>query len=261
MNLGLQPLRAVFGEVAYEPGARLGPRVQRDLQLVLMHQGEAWIQVDEAARHLRAGEAGLLRPGHREYFEFSRHGRTHHSWCAVAYPSLGDAASKTLGALPFLAPLSDRLHNLVRLGLGLRAETRPSAEALKRRLGEAALWEFFYLLSHDGEPGLPESVERVRAHVHARYPEPLDLEALAAVACVSAPHLTRLFRKHLQTTPIRYLWQVRLQEGLRMLRETGLTISEIAFRCGYQNPFHFSRAVKGVEGLPPRLYREKSWRR
>lgn len=261
MNIGAQPLRAVFGEVTYGPGGRLGPRVQRDLQLVLIHRGEAWIEIDGVAHHLPAGLVTLLKPGHQEFFKFAEAKQTHHSWCAVTYPPLGDAVLQALGRLTFGVVASPRLEELIRIGIGLRPDTRPSAEALKRKLGEACLWEYFHLLGNEDEPGLPPAVERVRLYLQEHYAEGLDLERLAEIARVTPPHLIRLFRKHLHTTPVRYLWRLRLNEGLRMLRETGFSVSEVAYGCGFQSPFHFSRLVKNETSLSPKSYRELSWRK
>jgi AraC family transcriptional regulator of arabinose operon len=45
-----------------------------------------------------------------------------------------------------------------------------------------------------------------------------------------------------------------------MLRNTGLTVTEISERCGCKNPYHFSRLVKRSQGMPPREVRRQAWR-
>jgi transcriptional regulator GlxA family with amidase domain len=62
-------------------------------------------------------------------------------------------------------------------------------------------------------------------------------------------------------TPIRHVWEARTRRGAQLLRETGLTVGEVAFRCGFQTPFHFSRWVRELYGVPPRALRTKAWRR
>jgi AraC family L-rhamnose operon regulatory protein RhaS len=44
-----------------------------------------------------------------------------------------------------------------------------------------------------------------------------------------------------------------------MLTETGLTIAEIAYTCGFKNQFHFSRKVTECQGMSPREFRRKAW--
>jgi AraC family L-rhamnose operon regulatory protein RhaS len=47
------------------------------------------------------------------------------------------------------------------------------------------------------------------------------------------------------------LWNLRAEKGAFLLRQTGLSVSEIAYQCGYTNPFHFSRHVKAKYGHSP----------
>ena len=76
---------------------------------------------------------------------------------------------------------------------------------------------------------------------------------------VTPQHLTRLFRRHIQTTPMRYLWQRRTRHGVELLGGTGLSITEIADRIGFQSPFHFSRLVLRYYHDSPRRLRERLW--
>jgi len=78
-------------------------------------------------------------------------------------------------------------------------------------------------------------------------------------AGVSRNTLISRFRRDLKTTPARYLWRLRTERGIEMLADTGHTIAEIAFACGFQTPFHFSRLVKSLQGLSPQQIRKQSW--
>jgi AraC family transcriptional regulator of arabinose operon len=70
LALELQPARVSVGTVTYPPGGTLGPRMQADLQLLLVHTGTVRVWVDDAPpRRLAAGQVGLL-PDHRERFAF-----------------------------------------------------------------------------------------------------------------------------------------------------------------------------------------------
>jgi hypothetical protein len=100
------------GEVVYPPGGRLGPRWQRDVELVLVHDGHARIAVDGEARAiLRAGSVGLLLPGHREQFAFAGDVETRHSWVQVR---VADPPVERLSALPAALPASTALTEVVR---------------------------------------------------------------------------------------------------------------------------------------------------
>jgi AraC-like DNA-binding protein len=78
-------------------------------------------------------------------------------------------------------------------------------------------------------------------------------------AACSRTTLIRKFQTSLGQTPGRYLWQLRTEKGLGMLRNSGLTVAEIAELCGFSNPFHFSRRVRATTGISPREVRRKAW--
>ena len=66
----------------------------------------------------------------------------------------------------------------------------------------------------------------------------------------------KIFREHLKLSPSQYLWELRISKGVNLLRATGHNISEIAYRCGYQTPYHFSRHIKQKFGCSPSELRE-----
>ncbi len=113
----------------------------------------------------------------------------------------------------------------------------------------------------EGTPPLPVPVEKAVAFITERYREDINLARMAAAAGITGAHLIRLFKQHLHITPERYLWRTRIQVGLGMLRDTGLTASEIAYASGFKTPYHFSRLVKEHTGKPPGAYRRDHWQR
>ena len=74
------------------------------------------------------------------------------------------------------------------------------------------------------------------------------------------PHLIRLFRSHLNATPMRLLWHKRVERGAELLRDTELSVSQIAYQLGFSTPFHFSRLVKEHFGCSSTMWRKQQWR-
>jgi AraC family L-rhamnose operon regulatory protein RhaS len=72
--------------------------------------------------------------------------------------------------------------------------------------------------------------------------------------------LIRNFTGQTGLTPARYLWKLRTEKGIAMLAKAGLTNTEIAEKCGFKNPFHFSRLVKQHQGISPREVRRRAWK-
>jgi AraC family transcriptional regulator len=254
--------RVVFGDVTYRPGGVCGPRTQADYQLVILEQGEATVEVDDETLHMPAQHMALMLPGRREFFRFDRNAITHHSWCAVRPDAVPTSLREKLAeARPVQArSVTPRMHSLIEFGLSLPASAEMTAANLIEHLGLAALYEYVFEIeaSHDAQ-AQPEALRRAVEFIDGHLAEPLGLNEMAQAAYVTPQYLIRLFRQHLATTPSHYLWQMRVSRGVELLRETGLSIAEIAQRTGFKNPFHFSRLVKQQYRMSPRQLRKQAW--
>jgi AraC-like DNA-binding protein len=248
------------GSVTYPRGGTLGPRTQRDLQLVLVHSGSAQVWVDGASRRLAAGEVGLLLPGHRERFVFDADVATRHSWVQAHVPDLPSATRERLEGLPGALPLSPALEALVREAVATAASAFATAPSLLAHLASAALWRYV----GEAERGRPERarpVDDARRFIHANLHDPtLTLQGIAGAAHVTPAHLIRSFRAEHGTTPKAYLWQRRVALAIDLLTNTGLPLATIADRCGFRTAHHLSRRVKQASGLPPAALRRARWR-
>ncbi len=90
--------------------------------------------------------------------------------------------------------------------------------------------------------------------MNANYQKPITLAELAEKAGYSKSRFSHLFSEITGTTPKQYLNNVRLQVSCELL-STGLTVAEIADRCGFNDPLYYSRIFKKKYGLSPTGYR------
>lgn len=96
---------------------------------------------------------------------------------------------------------------------------------------------------------------KVLARMEQRIEEPLSRNDLAALAGVSLRQLERLFREHLGRTVGEHYLQLRLDRARHLLRQTSLSVLEIAVACGFASASHFARAYRTRYGHPPRSER------
>jgi AraC-like DNA-binding protein len=255
----LLPQRVSVGTVTYPPGGTLGPRRQRDVQLVLVHAGSARVTVHGREHRIAIGEVGLLLPGHRERFAFDADVATRHSWVQVHVPDLAPALRARLEQLPVVLPLTPALDAIAREAVATAASALPNADALLAHLAAAAVWRYV----GEAERRRPERarpVDDARRFIHANLHDPaLTLAGVAAAAHVTPAHLIRSFRAEHGTTPKAYLWERRVALGVDLLANTGLPIATIAGRCGFATPHHFSRRIRQATGLPPAALRRARW--
>lgn len=67
----------------------------------------------------------------------------------------------------------------------------------------------------------------------------------------SYPHLCRVFNSTYGISPIEYINALRIERAKLLLRDTKLTITDIAKKVGFDNPAYFSRIFKKITGIPP----------
>jgi AraC family transcriptional regulator, arabinose operon regulatory protein len=86
---------------------------------------------------------------------------------------------------------------------------------------------------------------------------PLRVTALARLAGLSRAHFGELFKAQTGSSPHDYLHLLRIHQACRLLRDSTLSVKEIAARIGYRDPFHFSRQFKAFQGRSPSEYRDQ----
>ena len=107
-------------------------------------------------------------------------------------------------------------------------------------------------------PSAPQSqvVEDLAQCIAQNFANPFfELDEQLRSAPYRYDYLCRLFRQELNTTPHKYLANLRLETAANMLRQgDGRSITEIARMCGYSDPLYFSRVFKKRYGVSPREY-------
>ncbi len=100
-------------------------------------------------------------------------------------------------------------------------------------------------------PAILDAVEAMEAHVA----EPISLDALAKTAGLSSRQLNRLFQSRLGRSAMRYYRELRLEKAQSLLRNSPLSLTEIALATGFASSAHFSRVFAAQFGQPPSSYR------
>jgi AraC-like DNA-binding protein len=99
---------------------------------------------------------------------------------------------------------------------------------------------------------------RARDAMDRTYAQPLDVAALARIACVSEAHFIRTFRATFGETPHRYLQRRRVERAMFLLRDSDLRVTEICLDVGYTSLGTFSRTFREIVGQSPLAYRRSS---
>jgi AraC-like DNA-binding protein len=85
-----------------------------------------------------------------------------------------------------------------------------------------------------------------------------SLADMAAVAKLSVPHYSALFRNSTGYPPVEYFIRIKMQKACAFLDLSDLKISAIASALGYDDPFYFSRIFTRIMGCSPQAYRRRT---
>lgn len=100
-------------------------------------------------------------------------------------------------------------------------------------------------------------LRRARDHADRHYTEPLDLEALAAVAGMSKYHFQRLFTATYGLSPAAHLSRRRIERAQDLLRATNLTVTEVCHAVGFSSLGSFSSRFRELVGESPREFQSR----
>ena len=103
-------------------------------------------------------------------------------------------------------------------------------------------------------------LRRVRDRIDREYAQPLDVEALARDAHMSAGHFSRRFRLAYGESPYSYLMTRRIERAMDLLRRGELSVTEVCFAVGCSSLGTFSTRFTELVGVPPSVYRREAAR-
>jgi AraC-like DNA-binding protein len=101
-------------------------------------------------------------------------------------------------------------------------------------------------------------LRRVRDRIDREHAQPLDVEALARGAHMSAGHLSRQFRLAYGESPYSYLMTRRIERAMALLRRGDMSVTDVCFTVGCSSLGTFSTRFTELVGVPPSTYRREA---
>ena len=99
-------------------------------------------------------------------------------------------------------------------------------------------------------------LRRVRDRIDRDYAEPLDVEALARGAHMSAGHLSREFKKAYGESVYSYLMTRRIERAMALLRRGDMSVTDVCFAVGSSSLGTFSTRFTELVGMSPSAYKD-----
>jgi AraC family transcriptional regulator len=98
-------------------------------------------------------------------------------------------------------------------------------------------------------------ISLAKDYMHSMQPGAIDLNQLAAAACISKYHFLRLFKTLYGMSPHQYIQQIRIDKAKNLLNNSSFAIQEISDSLGFENSQSFSRFFQKNTGVYPTQYR------
>jgi len=249
------------GCVQYRPGESLALRTLHDYELVLIIEGHVRYEVDGQTFNVPPGGAILARPGFEEHYEWDPDRMTRHAYLHFQLSSI-PAGWPDPEQWPIVTEHPPAV--LASMFRYLLERTSSHSEWPASAPGTDTT-RFLECILHtlitpsqgniQSQTSIPQPVNHalnlMREILDASPVGELNLMILANRAAVTQKHLCRLFQQSLGHAPMKTFRLLKLQLAMALLARSNLAISEIAYRCGFENPFYFSRCFSQTYGASP----------
>jgi len=98
--------------------------------------------------------------------------------------------------------------------------------------------------------------KEILSYIHENFSESITVDKLSKHVNISRTECFRSFKQFTNKKPVEYINEYRLYRAAKMLMESGLSITEIALRCGFNNSAYFGKQFKRAYGVSPGNYRQ-----
>lgn len=103
----------------------------------------------------------------------------------------------------------------------------------------------------------PDRLKDILTWIHQNYENKITTEKLSQIGNCSEGECYRMFKRLLHKSPSKYIQEYRLHRSLKLLKESQLSITEIAYQTGFSSCSYFSEIFHREIGYTPMEYRKK----
>ena len=111
------------------------------------------------------------------------------------------------------------------------------------------------LTSEQNNPGTTTSADEIKDYIDRNIYEYLNIEIISRQVGLSASQINRVFRKAFETTPYEYILNRKIDTAKLLLRNTNLTVKEIAYKLNFADEHYFSNVFFKRTGIRPGSYK------
>ena len=236
-----------------------GPGVRDHYLLHLIVSGKGQYVCNGKTYNVKAGEMFLIKPSQVVHYVADANDPWEYYWVGFN----GTYAQKVVSNLPFkdtspvYAPkdfdiCKEHLYNIYETSGSNLANSTAMLGHLYLFL--AKLIEECDSISSVASATQSNYVVEAIKFIQFNYSTDISVDDIANAVGISRSHLYRVFISNLEQSPIDYLTEYRINEACELLKNSNLSISQIAVSVGFFDQFYFSRVFKKIKKIPPSKY-------
>lgn len=252
---------AVFncGLQSCAPNHSWGPGVRDHFLIHLVLSGKGKFTCMGKTYELKAGDMFLIKPSQVVHYIADEHDPWEYYWVGFN----GTYAQRAVSNLPFKD--SSLVYSPKDFEACKEYLYQIYAHSGNRISNSAAMVGYLYLFLSalmkenrllSPAPAATQSSYVIDAikYIQFNYSTDISVDDIAAAVGISRSHLYRVFISNLGQSPIDYLTEYRINEACNLIKNTNLSISQIAVSVGFFDQFYFSRVFKKIKKVPPSRY-------
>ncbi len=104
--------------------------------------------------------------------------------------------------------------------------------------------------------GIPKWVIALYELLHDNWNEPMTLKQMGDIVGVHPITISKYFRKYFNCTLGEYQRKLKIEKSIHLIKDASMSLSEIAFYCGFSDQSHFIRNFKSMTGFLPKHFQK-----
>ncbi len=243
-----------YGHEDCRPGYSIGNFVRSNYLIHYIHKGSGTYSARGKVYELKAHDAFLIYPDEITYYVADENDPWEYSWVEFS----------GTGVTRFLSATSFREDNPV--VYSLEAAEKPILKLSQLQPDNpyeiiGCLYSFLGAIATDKPKGGSLADEYVKAavgYIHTFYYDTgINVTEISEYVGIDRSYLYRLFKEKMGVSPKKYIMEYKLKTAAKLLRETGLSVGQVALSTGFDDQLYFSTAFRSYYGVAPTKYRRK----
>ncbi len=235
------------GYQACPPNHKYGPTARNYIILHYVVSGEGVLLKNGIEYKVKPSQCFVIRSGEVAYYCSDRENPWTYIWLGF----------KTDMPLPEIMATEDVFDGVKYENVFLPLMNCKSTDKAISSLLCSKCWELFFLMNQDNKPVTNRHIfTRAKNYIENKYMENISIADIASMMYMDRTVFSKGFAEQYGASPQEYLCSYRLKAATEMLKNTTMSIFEIATNCGYTDYPNFSKMFSKRYGMSPREYRK-----